>query len=186
MLIEVSTRDEWRRWLASHHQESPGVWITLYKHGKCEGMLKLSEAVEEALCFGWIDGKLRSVDSEKYLLRFTPRRANSVWSIHNIRRVEQLIEAGLMSETGFEKIAEARRNGQWDAAIRRERTEEIPDDLQKRLDRTKGALRAYTALPSSKKKQYLHWLFSARKPETRQRRIESILLDLKADIGKAD
>ncbi|UCF38976.1 MAG: YdeI/OmpD-associated family protein [Acidobacteriota bacterium] len=186
MLLEVSTRNEWRRWLTAHHRESKSVWITLYKQGKREGVLTLSEAIEEALCFGWIDGKLRSLDDEKYSLRFSPRRPNSIWSIHNVRRVETLIDAGLMTDEGLSKVAEARQNGQWDAAIRREQTDEIPDDLLKGLRRTKGAIAAYRALPSSRKKQFLHWLFSARKPETRQRRIESILLELESGASATD
>jgi uncharacterized protein YdeI (YjbR/CyaY-like superfamily) len=134
--------------------------------------------VEEALCFGWIDGKLKSLDAEKYALRFTPRRPNSVWSISNIRRVERLIKEGLMTQAGWEKIADARQSGQWDAAIKREQTDVIPPDLAKALRRKKGAIAAYRSLTDSRKKQLLHWLFTAKRPETRQRRIEAIVREV--------
>lgn len=174
-LMAFHDRDEWRAWLRSHHRDLTEAWLVIFKKGVREGALSLDEAVEEALCFGWIDGKLRSLDGQKYSLRFTPRRATSIWSVSNIRRVERLIKQGQMTEAGLAKIAEARRSGQWDAASARERTNEIPPDLKKALCRRKGAIAAYRGLTDSRKKQLLHWLFTAEKAETRRRRIASIV-----------
>jgi uncharacterized protein YdeI (YjbR/CyaY-like superfamily) len=177
-LLAFTGRGQWRGWLESHHREAGEAWLVLYKKGIREGSLTLDEAVEEALCFGWIDGKLRSLDAERYSLRFSPRRANSVWSVSNIRRVERLTQEGLMTEAGLEKIAEGHQSGQWDAAIRREQTDVMPPDLEAALRRTSGAVAAYRGLTDSRKKQLLHWLLTAKRPETRQRRIEAIVSEV--------
>ena len=181
-LLVFADRGAWRAWLASHYHEATEAWLELFKKGVREGSLSLDEAVEEALCFGWIDGKLKSLDSEKYSLRFTPRRAGSVWSISNIRRVERLTKAGLMTAAGLEKIAAARQSGQWDAAIKREQTDVIPPDLGKALRRRRGATAAYRNLTNSRKKQFLHWLFTAKRPETRKRRIEAIVREVSESL----
>jgi uncharacterized protein YdeI (YjbR/CyaY-like superfamily) len=177
-LLVFEDRRGWREWLESHHSEAKEVWLVLYKKGMREGSLSLDEAVEEALCYGWIDGKLLSMDAERYSLRFTPRRADSVWSISNIRRVERLIQDGRMKEAGLRKIGQARQSGQWEAAVIRERTDVIPPVLEKALRRKKGAIAAYRSLNDSRKKQLLHWLFTARRPETRRKRIEAIVKEV--------
>jgi uncharacterized protein YdeI (YjbR/CyaY-like superfamily) len=177
-LLTFTDRSEWRAWLRSHYSESPEAWLVIYKKGAPQRSLSLDEAIEEALCFGWIDGKLKSLDIEKYSLRFTPRRASSIWAISNIRRVERLISEGQMTEAGLAKIAEARQSGQWDAAIARERTDVIPSDLEKALRRRKGAIAAYRNLTNSRKKQLLYWLFNAKRAETRKKRIEAIVSEV--------
>lgn len=177
-LLTFTSRTEWRSWLESHHRRATEAWLVFYKKGVREGSLTLDEAVEEALCFGWIDGRLKSLDSFRYSLRFSPRRVNSVWSITNIRRVEGLIREGLMTEAGLEKVAEARQSGQWDAAIKRERTDLIPADLERALRREKGALAGYRRLTNSRKKQLLHWLLTAKREETIRRRIEAIVQEV--------
>jgi uncharacterized protein YdeI (YjbR/CyaY-like superfamily) len=177
-LLLFEARGEWRAWLESHHDEAGEAWLVLYKKGVREGTLTLEEAVQEAVCFGWIDGRLKGLDDEKYSLRFSPRKAKSVWSISNIRRVEELIQAGLMTDAGLKKVAEGRESGQWEAAIRREQTDVVPPDLERALRRKKGAMAAYRDLPESKKKQYLHWIYSAVKPQTRERRIGTIVQEV--------
>jgi uncharacterized protein YdeI (YjbR/CyaY-like superfamily) len=177
-LLYFTNRDEWRAWLTSHHDQATEAWIVLYKKGAREASLSMDEAQEEALCFGWTDVKSKGIDSSRYSLRFTPRRASSVWSISNIRRVERLIKEGLMADAGLEKVAEARQNGQWDAAIRSEQTDLIPADLEKALRRRKGALAGYRSLTHSRKKQLLHGLLTAKSQATRQRRIEAILREV--------
>jgi uncharacterized protein YdeI (YjbR/CyaY-like superfamily) len=131
--------------------------------------------VEEALCFGWIDSTLRRLDERRYILRYTPRKRNSVWSLSNIQRVELLIQDGRMTDAGREAIAEAKKNGQWEAAIRREQVDIIPPDLEKALRSKKGALKAYRDLNASRKKQIIYWLQSAKRSETRRKRIERIV-----------
>src|SRR3990172_4137580 len=124
-VVFLMRREDWREWLQAHHMEATEAWLVLFKGGGRSGHrsnpLSLAEAVEEALCFGWIDGKLMSLDSRRYSLRFTPRRPNSIWSITNIRRVERLIREGRMTEVGLAKVAQARRSGQWHDAFQRER-----------------------------------------------------------------
>jgi uncharacterized protein YdeI (YjbR/CyaY-like superfamily) len=173
--LEFNGRDQWRAWLEKHHAEEVEAWLVHYKKGFQENTLLLNEAIEEALCFGWIDGLLRRLDEQRYVLRYTPRRRNSVWSVSNIERVERLIREGRMTEAGLEKIAEAKANGQWDAALRREQVDIIPLELEKALRRRKGAIAAYRALPASQKKQYIYWLQTAKREETLQRRVEKIV-----------
>ena len=177
-LLTFEHRAAWRKWLEEHHRSADEAWLVLYKKGVREAALSLDEAVKEALCFGWIDGKLVSLDEERYSLRFTPRKPNSVWSMSNIRRVEELIGEGLMTEAGLQKVAEARQSGQWEAAIRREEVDVIPPDLEKALRRRKGAIATYRSLPASRKKQLLHWILTAKRSGTRQRRINAILEEL--------
>jgi len=177
-LMTFRDRDEWRAWLAAHHRDAVEAWLVIRRKGVREGALSLDEAVEEALCFGWIDGKLTSMDGQKNALRFSPRRATSIWSVSNVRRVQRLIEEGRMTEAGLARVADARRSGQWDAAFARERTDDIPPDLARALRRRRGALAAYGALTDSRKKQLLHGLFTAKRTETRQRRIEAIVSEV--------
>jgi uncharacterized protein YdeI (YjbR/CyaY-like superfamily) len=174
-LLIFRDRSEWRNWLEVHHQSADEAWLLLHKKGSREATLTLDEAVREALCFGWIDGKLRSLDKSRYSLRFTPRRTDSVWSIHNIRRVQELVSQGLMRDAGLQKMTEARQSGQWEAAIRREQIDDIPPDLQSALRRLKGATASYRNLPASRRKQLLHWLMTSKTPQTRKKRIEAII-----------
>jgi uncharacterized protein YdeI (YjbR/CyaY-like superfamily) len=177
-LIAFSDRKEWRTWLESNHDKAADIWLVFYKKGTGKQAFSLADAVEEALCFGWIDGKLKSLDAERYSLRFCPRKANSIWSAGNIQRVEKLIQEGLMTEAGLAKVREAHQSGQWEAAFQRERTDLIPNDLEKALRSEKGALAGYTSLTGSRKKQLLHWLSIAKRPETRQKRIEAIVREV--------
>ena len=176
--LAFTNRAEWRSWLQSNHARATEAWLVLYKKRARQPSLSIAETQEEALCFGWIDHLSKSLDGSRFLLRFTPRRAGSIWSITNIRRVEKLIAAGLMTAAGREKIAEAQQNGQWEAAIARERTDLIPTGLQRALRRRKGALAGYRSLANSRKKQLLHWLLTARSEATRNRRIEAIVQEV--------
>lgn len=173
--LEFADRTEWRRWLETHHADENEVWLIHYKKGFQESGLSLEDAVEEALCYGWIDGLLRSRDDATYALRYTPRRRDSVWSMSNIERAERLIRQGRMTEAGLRSITEAKESGQWEAAIRREQVDVIPPDLEEALGQREGAIAAYRALPDSRKKQFIYWLQSAKRPTTRQRRIEKIV-----------
>lgn len=176
--LEFEMRDQWRAWLAENHASATEAWLALYKKRYADQGLTLDEATEEALCFGWIDGQLKSLDERRYTLRYTPRTANSIWSVSNIRRVEQLIAAGRMTAAGQQKIDEAKANGQWDAAIRREQVDVIPEELERALRQRPGAVEAYRALPVTRKKQIIYWLESAKTERTRQTRIHSILEEI--------
>jgi uncharacterized protein YdeI (YjbR/CyaY-like superfamily) len=173
--FEFQHRGQWRKWLEEHHATATEAWLILYKKKYRDQGLALDAATEEALCFGWIDGTLRPLDEKRYALRYSPRTSNSIWSVSNIRRVKRLIDEGKMTEAGEQKIAEAKDNGQWEAAIRREQVDQIPADLENALRKTADALPAYRALPDSRKKQYIYWLQSAKREETKQKRIQKIV-----------
>jgi uncharacterized protein YdeI (YjbR/CyaY-like superfamily) len=161
--------------LKKNHTTEKEAWLILYKKKFRNQGLILDEAIEEALCFGWIDGTLRSLDEKRYRLRFSPRTSKSIWAISNIQRVEKLIEEGKMEEAGYQKIEEAKEKGEWNAAIRREQVDIIPKDLERELRKTKGAISAYRSLPDSRKKQFIYWLQTAKRKETKQRRIQKIV-----------
>jgi uncharacterized protein YdeI (YjbR/CyaY-like superfamily) len=175
---EFKNRLQWRDWLSDHQGTESLAWLVLYKV-KYPGMgLMLDEAVEEALCFGWIDGTLRRMDEKRYLLRFSLCRRDSIWSPRNIQSVDVLIAEGNMTSAGLLKITEAKENGQWEAAIRREDVELIPEDLESALRKVGGAIVTYQALPASRKKRYIYWLQSAKRNDTRERRIKAIIEEI--------
>jgi uncharacterized protein YdeI (YjbR/CyaY-like superfamily) len=168
-------RAEWRAWLEQHHADESGLWLALYKVDSGKAGVTYEEAVEEALCFGWIDGQAQAVDEEKYAVRFTPRRPNSVWSVSNKRRVEKLLRQGRMAEAGLKLVAAAQASGAWEAATRREDVDTLPPELEQALRKVEGALAGFEALPASRKKQLIWWVTDAKRDATRQRRLEAIV-----------
>jgi uncharacterized protein YdeI (YjbR/CyaY-like superfamily) len=173
--LTFTNRTDWRAWLEMHHANEQEVWLLHYKKKIVKQSLTYEEAVEEALCFGWIDGLLHSIDHETYALRYSPRKRKSIWAGNNRRRVEKLIREGRMTAAGLAKVAEAKASGEWDAAADREDITLIPSDLERELRKHKSAWKAFQHWPASRKKQYFHWLTSARKAETRQKRIRAIV-----------
>jgi uncharacterized protein YdeI (YjbR/CyaY-like superfamily) len=173
--LEFKTRIAWRSWLEQYHTNVKQAWLYIKRKGANIEGLSLEDAVEEALCFGWIDGTLRPVDEQRYLLRFSPRRRNSVWSVRNIQRVQNLTNLGKMTKAGLEAVEEGKRSGQWQAALDRERTDQIPYELEVALRRRKGAIAAYRKLPDSQKKRYIYWVQSAKRDQTKKKRIEEII-----------
>jgi len=174
-------RKAWRAWLKKHHNKAPGVWLVYYKKESGKSRVPYADAVEEALCFGWIDSTSRPLDEERYMQLFTPRKPKSVWSGLNKQRVEKLIAGGQMTEAGLEKIAVAKKNGQW------EKTDQVeafvvPDDLAKELKKNKAAQAYYDTLGKTNKKYILYWLNSAKREETRARRVEEIMASLKQGV----
>lgn len=172
--LTFATREEWRAWLAEHHATAQEAWLLHYKKKAARQALTYEEAVEEALCFGWIDSLLKGVDDEAFALRYSPRKSKSVWSESNKRRAERLIDEGRMTAAGLEKIAQAKANGEWDAATAREDVDAIPVDLAQELESNK-ARASFDKWPASRKKQYLYWLSSAKRPETRRKRLQAIV-----------
>ncbi len=171
--LVFASREEWRAWLEAHHADTKQTWLVHCKKGASRPCLRYEEGVEEALCFGWIDGMLRSIDGETFALRYTPRRRGSIWAESNKRRVERLIREGRMTAAGLESIAQAKANGQWDAATLDVDT--VPPDLELALRAHQSAWRAFAEWPASRKKQYLYWVASAKRPETRQKRIAAVV-----------
>jgi len=155
-----------------------------YKKHTAKLALSYEDAVEEALCFGWIDGLLRRLDGEKYALRYSPRRKNSVWSVGNKARAERMIEQGRMTEAGLAAVNRAKENGEWDRAAQREALE-VPPDLKRALAASKEGDRGFQRLPPSRRKQLIWWVTSAKTQATRGRRIDSTVRLSEEDKGLA-
>lgn len=179
--LDFKNRRAWRSWLEEHHATASEAWLVIQKKGSKRAGLSLAEAVEEALCYGWIDSTLHTQDDHSYLLRFSPRRPDSIWSVRNIQRVEKLIRQGRMTDAGLSLVQLGKESGQWQAALDRERTEVIPPELEAALRRKQGALQAYRGLPNSKKKQYIYWLQSAKGEQTKRKRIARIVREVVGD-----
>jgi len=165
-------KDKWRAWLQENHATHKEAWLVIIKNHVTEPGVFYVEAVEEALCFGWIDGAMKSAADEFYFLRFSPRKRGSIWSLSNQKRVEQLIAQGKMTEAGMARVREAQANGEWDADIAREDTSSLPGDLKRALERNAEAQVHFEKYPVSQKKQFLHWILSAKRDKTRQKRIQ--------------
>lgn len=164
-------RSDWRRWLEKNHATSPGVWLIYYKQTTGQPHVAYSDAVEEALCFGWVDSKPNVLDDERYMQLFSPRNPKSPWSRLNKQRVEKLIEQGLMTEAGLKLIEAAKQNGAWTVYDTIEDLT-MPEDLEKALAANPTAYDNFQAFSNSSKKNILWWIQSAKQPATRSKRIE--------------
>lgn len=171
----LANRDEWRTWLVENHQAAKELWLIFYKKHTGRSGLTYTEALEEALCFGWIDGILKRIDHEKHTIRFSPRRANSIWSEHNKKRVRKLIREGRMTDAGLAKVQEAKANGQWDKAAQREDITIVPAELTKALAGNEQARLNFEALAPSYRRQFIYWVAVAKRDETRRKRIEETI-----------
>jgi uncharacterized protein YdeI (YjbR/CyaY-like superfamily) len=174
-------RDNWRAWLAENNATAPELWLVLYKKNSGKPTVTYDEAVEEALCFGWIDGIIKAIDGQKYATRFSPRRSGSVWSESNKRRVARMIAQGRMTEIGLAKVIEAKSNGEWDKASAREDVTKIPLELKRALQADKIAREKFEHLAPSHKRQYIYWIGEAKRDVTRQKRIQETIKMLKAN-----
>lgn len=163
-------RTEWRSWLAEHHATAKGVWLIYYKKESGKPRVSYEEAVEEALCFGWIDSVPKKIDEERYMQLFTPRKPSSGWSRPNKIRVERLITDDLMMPAGLKTIEIAKANGKWDSLDAVEDLV-VPDDLHAALQQYPPALENFTAFSRSTKRGILEWIHNAKRPETRIKRI---------------
>ena len=170
-----TNREQWRQWLKEHHESESEVWLIYYKKHTGKQSILYKEAVKEALCFGWIDSKVRRIDDEKYMQRYTPRKNDSNWSKSNKKRVKDLIAAGLMTQAGLEKIEIAKLNGSWNRLDEIETDIVVPDDLIAALAENPIAVEIFESFAPSHKKQYLWWLKSAKRAETREKRIREIV-----------
>lgn len=168
--VEARDRKKWRAWLENNHTRSPGVWLVFYKKSAGKPTVLYDEAVEEALCFGWIDSLMKPVDEQRYRQLFTPRKAKSRWSEPNKKRVARMITARLMTEVGMEKIRAAKKDGSW-AHMTAPDSLVVPPDLRKALNADKRAKESFERMPPGRKRQLLGWIHDAKRPETRQRRI---------------
>jgi uncharacterized protein YdeI (YjbR/CyaY-like superfamily) len=173
--LDLLDRKEWREWLEVNHDKEQLAWLRLRKAGAGVQGLLLSEAVSEALCFGWIDGRAMSLDENSYLLRLTPRRKGSLWSKVNKDRAVALIEQGLMTEAGFKAIEEAKHNGLWDKAYTSSVDPDMPEDLSVALSADPAADSNFREWSPSDKSVVVFWIMQAKRKETREKRIRSVV-----------
>ena len=169
--IHPASRAEWRAWLEQHHTRAAGVWLISFKKGTGKPRLEYDEAVEEALCFGWVDSNPNKLDDERSMLWFAPRKAGTGWSRPNKERVERLVAVGLMAPAGMAKVAAARQDGSWGALDAVEALE-IPPDLAVALAGYPAAQANFDAFPRSAKRGILEWIVSAKTPATRAKRVD--------------
>ena len=171
--LYFADRDAWRAWLEQNHAIEKEAWLVHYKKHARKPGISYEDAVEEALCFGWIDGMLRTIDDERYALRYSPRRKNAIWSESNKKRAEQMMTLGLMTQAGLAKVRQAKESGEWDKATLREMLE-FPHDLEKSLAVNKEAERNFQRLTPSRRKQLIWWVMGAKRKETREQRVKEI------------
>jgi uncharacterized protein YdeI (YjbR/CyaY-like superfamily) len=165
------TRAEWRAWLAAHHNRDEGVWMIFFKKATGKPFVTYDDAVEEALCFGWVDSKPNKLDTERSMLWFAPRKGRSGWSNPNKDRVERMTAAGLMIPAGLAKVNAAKADGTWTMLDAVEALE-IPPDLANALKLYPAAKENFEAFPRSAKRGILEWILQAKRAETRTKRIE--------------
>jgi len=158
-------------WLEEHGESSDGIWLKFAKKGSGIPSVVYADAVEVALCHGWIDGQARRLDEQHYLQRFTPRRPRSKWSMINREKAERLIAESRMRPAGLREIERAREDGRWDDAYDSPTTATVPDDFQQALDADPGAREFFESLGSTKRYSFLYRIADAKRPETRARRI---------------
>lgn len=170
-----TSRQDWRTWLKKNHLSKQFVWLVLYKKGANKPTISWSEAVDEALCFGWIDSKRKPIDSDTFIQFFSKRKPKGTWSKVNKEKVLQLVSDKLMTQAGYESIETAKQNGSWTILDDVEELK-IPEDLDEEFKIKKGSKDFFLSLSKSVKKAILQWLVLAKRKETRQKRINEIVV----------
>ena len=175
-MLDVRSAEDWERWLDAHHEATTeGVWLRLFKKGQPESTLVYAEAVEVALCFGWIDGQVKKHDDVSRVQRFTPRRARSTWSKVNTERAERLIEAGRMRSAGQREVDAAKSDGRWERAYDPSSTAVVPEDFLAELRKHEKAAAFFETLNKRNTFPISYRLQTAKTPETRAKRIAAII-----------
>lgn len=170
-----ATQQKWREWLQKNHQKSAGIWLRIYKKNSRKRAVTYDEALDEALCFGWIDGQMKSFDESSYIQKFTPRRPKSTWSKRNREHVARLIKAKRMMPAGLREVKSAKKDGRWSAAYDSSKTMSLPTDFIQALKRDKKAYAFFKTLNKANTYAIAWRLQTATKPETRARRMQNLL-----------
>ena len=170
-IVSFANQRAWEAWLAKHHRTSQGVWLKIAKQASGHASVSYDEAVEGALCYGWIDGQKKPLDAQWWLQKFTPRRAKSIWSKINRGKALRLIKRGRMKAAGLREVQGAKRDGRWVSAYDSQRTMPVPPDLRAALNKNAKAKAFFATLSSSNRYAILWRLHDAKRPETRARRL---------------
>ena len=174
-VLPFASRADFAAWLAEHHEDEAGIWIRFAKKGSGHPTVTYAEALDVALCWGWIDGQSRRVDDAWYVQRWTPRRRRSLWSRRNVGKAEALIACGAMRPPGLAEVERAKADGRWDAAYAGQATADVPDDLRAALDASPEAAALFEQLDSTNRYAILFRIGTVKRPETRARRIEEFV-----------
>lgn len=173
--LTFETRHDFRRWLEINHTQKEGIWLVYFKKGSKMPSITYNEAVEEALCFGWIDSKIQTVDEYRYRQIFTPRNPKSIWSELNKKRVEKMIAEGKMTSAGMKLIELSKKNGKWDNAYNTKEKPEIPEDFESALKQQPPAWENFSNFTTSYQSTYIRYVNQAKRPETRQNRLVKVV-----------
>lgn len=175
LVLPFASKKKWAAWLAKEHTKSSGVWLKLAKKGSGISSVTYDEAVQVALCYGWIDGQKKGFDDQYWLQKFTPRGPKSIWSKINTEKAEKLIEGGEMKPAGLQAIEAAKQDGRWEAAYESQKNISIPEDFQAELDKDLKAKAYFAVLDSANRYAILHRIQTAKKGETRVKRIRQFV-----------
>jgi uncharacterized protein YdeI (YjbR/CyaY-like superfamily) len=183
--LHFSNRNSWRAWLSKNHASEREIWLIYHKKHTGKPSISYDESVEEALCFGWIDGIMKRVDDEKCARKFTPRRSRSVWSESNKKRAEKMMREGKMTDAGMAKIEDAKKNGEWFKSHVSPKELVVPIFIEEALRKNRKAHENFNGLAIGYRKMYVAWISSAKREETRKKRIaEAIeLLEQNKKLG---
>jgi uncharacterized protein YdeI (YjbR/CyaY-like superfamily) len=180
--LSFDSQASWETWLADHHPESKGVWLKIAKKETGIPSVNYAEALESALCYGWIDGQKAALDGQYWLQKFTPRGRKSGWSKVNCQKAEALIAAGRMQAAGLRQVEAAKADGRWEAAYESQRTIGVPEDLQAELDKHPAARAFFETLDSANRYAVLYRVTTAKKPETRAAKIVKLVEMLERNV----
>jgi uncharacterized protein YdeI (YjbR/CyaY-like superfamily) len=174
-IIECPSTRDWERWLAKNHARADGVWLRFFKKHSQVASIDHAEALNAALCYGWIDGQIKKLDADSWLRKFTPRRPKSIWSKRNRELVERLMEAGKMTTAGLKEVQAAKADGRWDRAYDSPSKMTVPADFRKALSKNAEAKAFFASLNKANLYAITWRLQTAKKPETRRRRMQAII-----------
>ena len=167
--VEAKNRLEWRAWLKKHHQSAPEIWLIFYKKHTGKASVSYDEAVEEALCFGWVDSRVRTIDADRYEQKFTPRKPTSVWAASNVERAKKMITAGKMTVAGKAAFAGHEER----VAVKLPTA--LPEDLARRFRKSKQAWNNFKRFPPGYRRYAIGWVASAKREETRRKRLDRLI-----------
>lgn len=174
--LYITNRDIWREWLSRHHATETELWLIFYKNKTGKPTISYEDAVEEALCFGWIDSIIKKIDTTKYARKFTPRKDKSNWSALNKKRANKMVKEARMTDSGLAKIRIAKKIGLWNQGARPQISLDLPPEFAKALSQNKMAQVNFNKLSPSHRKHYVGWIAVAKREETKRRRIKEAIL----------